>query len=270
MLKLITDITDDWTSGLGGLKVGKYIEETFSQNYQTPVELSFYGIDMITPSFVNGAFLYVMDLYDAAFFYKNIKISQIKRPIAELIRSSVKGYQEHNNKFIQQLKTNHIYCAIDGSEDSINFRYKLFKATENQGFKFSFNPDDSVFSEKTWEKIRQSDVCVGIIEEYSIIDNITKQINYALEQSKPCIVLCNKKIQLKVPHRDKIKVFYYDENNYYKTVKEINQLLIENKVAVQNSSIQKDIDKELIAAFALGAIGGAAIGVIFSALFDDD
>lgn len=260
MIKQVIDITDDWTSGLGGLRVGQYIDQTFRKNYQTPIELSFYGIEMITPSFVNGAFIYPIDLYGDDFFTKFVKIKQIKPKVANVIRSSIQGYNEHRNSFLQQLKTNNIYCAIDGSDESINFRYKLYESTVNKDHNFYFNPDDSVFSEVTWQKIRLGDVCIGIITQQFLIENILKQINYALSQNKPCILLCMQGIPIHIPTetRNKIQIIYYNQNNYYEAIRGLNELILNGKQG-KNLLAQKAKDADNAAILALG---GAAFLVL--------
>lgn len=271
MLKLITDITDDWTSGLGGLKVGKYIDTTFSQTPQMPIELSFYGIDMITPSFVNGAFLYVIDLYGDEFFTQFIKIKQIKPQVAHLIRSSIEGYKTHRHTFLQQLKTNNIYCAIDGSQKSIDFRYRLFQATQNKGFNFYFNPDDTLFSKDAQENINKADVCIGIVTKQEITDNIIAQINYALTQNKPCILLCNKNVELNIATkvRDKIKMIYYSQSNYFEAIKQINQLVLDGK-KIYHSPIKKTTKEAKDTQIAVGLLGAALLLFLLGTVLNED
>ncbi len=261
MLTRIIDITDDWISGLGGLRVGQYIDQTFKQNnYQTSIELSFYGIEMITPSFVNGAFLYVMDLYGDDFFKEFITIKQIKPQVASLIKSSIQGYKPQRESFLQQLKTKNIYCAIDGSDESINFRYKLYQSTLHKDHNFYFNPDDSIFSTETWQKIRFADVCIGIVTQQFLIDNILKQINYALSQNKPCILLCMQGIPIHIPTetRNKVQIIYYNQNNYYEAMRGLNELILNGKQG-KNLLAQKAKDADNAAILTLG---GAAFLVL--------
>lgn len=99
MLIKIIDITDDWVSGLGGLRVGRYIEQYINTNNQNEqLELSFYEIDIITPSFVNGAFLYIIDLYGYEMLKQNVKIKNIKANLGAILKEQIQSYVEHISK----------------------------------------------------------------------------------------------------------------------------------------------------------------------------
>lgn len=268
MLKQIIDITHDWTSELGGLQVGKYIDETFSKDYRSAVALSFSGIDEITPAFINGAFLYMIDIYGDDFFDTFVTIKDAQPAVENLIISSVQNYKAHRHDVLRQFNKQKIYCAIDSSGQSIDFQYRLFEAAQNKGFHFYFNPDAPLLSKETWEIMGLSHICIGVIAQQEMVDNIMEQMDYALNNHLPCILLCNKKVTLPPfsKEQEKIKCIYY--SNYFQAIKEINKQVIEGK-NIYKFPLKKAAQETKETKAILGLLASALLLYVWATLFDE-
>ncbi len=105
MTILATDHTKSFITGDDGFKIGRYLVDFFKKtNYNEVATISFYGVDFMTPSFVNGAFLYLIDLFGEDFFKKNVKVTQATNSIAQILRSSIQSYFDYKKKFLSHLK----------------------------------------------------------------------------------------------------------------------------------------------------------------------
>ena len=233
MAILATDLTKSFITGDDGFKIGRYLVSFFKENnYNKVATISFYGVDFMTPSFVNGAFLYLIDLFGEEFFKKNVKVTQATNSIAQILRSSIQSYFEYRKEFLKNIKTNKIYCAIDGSEESSHFRHAIYEATQNQGFDFSFNPDDIIFAQKAKNYIMNSDVFIGIITDVKFMDRLIEQVNFALQYNKKCLILCKEGIEFHIPTniRNTVMISYYNNTSYYDMLRNVNELILNKKV----------------------------------------
>ena len=233
MIVLATNLTKSFLSGDDGLKIGRYLVNFFKEtNYSEVATISFYGVNFMTPSFVNGAFLYLIDLFGEDFFRRNIKITQATNNVAHILRSSIQNYFEYRKNFWSTIKTNTIYCAIDGSVESNNFRRAVFENTQNKEIKFLFNPNNIVFSTEAKDNIRQADVFIGIITATKFLNTLVEQVNFALEHNKKCLILCKENVELHIPTniRNTVMIAYYNHTSYYEMLSNVNKLILDKKV----------------------------------------
>lgn len=258
-----TQLTQDFWTGEGGRKIGDYIANYVIENphAEYPLQISFLDVDNITPSFVNGSFLYLIDVFGEQFLKQRVKVIQANSLVAQTIRSSVQSYFEHQKTFFSQLKTNNIYCAIDGSEEGKQFRFELFKAVEKQGFRFYFNPDDNNFSQIAKDYISKSDVFIGIITDNLYQDYIFEQANFAIQQcQKPCLLLCKYSTQINIPTslRYYVHIIYYGQGNYYGKLREINQM-VQNSKYDSSASLKANSTNQKALTWTLLGLGAAAL-----------
>jgi hypothetical protein len=267
MLIYTKDITQDFWTGAGGMRLGDYIANYVikNQNAVYPLQVSFLDIDNITPSFVNGAFLYLIDVFGQDFLKRYVKVIQANAQVAQTIRHSVQTYFDYQKEFFAQLKTNHIYCAIDGSEEGKKFRYELYELTKRQGFSFLFNPNDTTFSIETKANIFQSDVFIGIISSNYFGGYILEQANYAIQEcQKPCILFCkyDVKLDIKKELRNKIHIVYYGQGNYLQKRQEISNIIQHNKQESIANQKTTNTNQNAIAWTLLGLGAVALIGYL--------
>ncbi|MDQ3108457.1 MAG: STAS-like domain-containing protein [Bacteroidota bacterium] len=85
-------ITTDFLTSSGGLAIGKSIESIIKNDPLNKIEISFSGVKNVTPSFINGAFLYLIDNYGADYFRDNIKVINASAEVAKIISNSVRVY----------------------------------------------------------------------------------------------------------------------------------------------------------------------------------
>ncbi len=268
MIIYTKDITQDFWTGTGGAKLGDFIADyVVKQQYgEYPLQISFLGIDNITPSFVNGAFLYLIDLFGQDFLRKYVKVIQANKEVAQTIRNSVQTYFEYQKNFFAQLKINHIYCAIDGSNEGKTFRFELYEMTKKQGFSFHFNPDDTTFSLVAKEKITKSDVFIGIITSNFFDGYILEQANYAIQEcQKPCLLFCKHDVRLNIKKelRNKIHIIYYGQGNYLEKRQEINKIVQMNKQEYIANQKTTNTNQNVVAWTLLGLGAVALIGYLF-------
>lgn len=267
MIIYTKNITQDFWTGAGGRKLGNYIANYVikNQNAVYPLQISFLEIDNITPSFVNGAFLYLVDVFGQDFLKKYIRVVQANTVVAQAIRNAVQSYFEYQKTFFTELKTNHIYCAIDGSEEGKGFRFELFRSIEQQGFKFYFNSDDNVFSQTAKDYISKADVFIGIITNNLYQDYIFQQANFAIQQcQKPCLLFCKYPAQIDIPIslRPRIHVIYYGQGNYYEKLREINQIVQNSKYNEFSNLRPKNTNQQSLTWALLGLGAAALIGYL--------
>jgi hypothetical protein len=93
-------MTDDFLTSSGGLIIGSEIVRRIKENSFEQIEVSFEHVDSVTPSFINGAFLYVIDLYGEAVFKERVKVRKASEQVASQIRNSVTKYIEYRNRKI--------------------------------------------------------------------------------------------------------------------------------------------------------------------------
>lgn len=258
-----THITQDFWTGAGGRKIGDHIASYVIENpyAEYPLQISFLDVDNITPSFVNGSFLYLIDVFGEQFLKQRVKVIQANTLVAQTIRSSVQSYFEYQKTFFFQLKTNHIYCAIDGSEEGRQFRFELFKDVEKQGFRFDFNPNDNNFSQIAKDNISKSDVFIGIITDNLYQDYIFEQANFAIQQcQKPCLLLCKYSTQINIPVslRHYVHIIYYGQGNYYGKLREISQM-IQNSKYDSSTSLKVNNTNQKALAWTLLGLGAVAL-----------
>jgi hypothetical protein len=233
MTILATDHTKSFITGDDGFKIGRYLVDFFKKtNYNEVATISFYGVDFMTPSFVNGAFLYLIDLFGEEFFKKNVKVTQATNSIAQILRSSIQSYFEYKKKFWDTVKTNKIYCAIDGSNESSHFRRTIYEDTKNQEIKFLFNTNDAIFGQDAKNNISNADVFIGIITEGKFMNRLIEQVNFALENNKKCLMLCKEGIELHIPTsiRNNVMISYYNNTSYYDMLRNVNELILNKKI----------------------------------------
>lgn len=89
----IIDISEDTYSGVHVTKVLETINKEISDNGK--VEISLFGIDGFSTTYMTAIFLYLVDKYGARFFHKNIKIVEVQKKVAEPLRQHVSGYISH-------------------------------------------------------------------------------------------------------------------------------------------------------------------------------
>ncbi len=271
MTILATDLTKSFLSGDDGLKIGRYLVDFFKSNqYNEVATISFYGVDFMTPSFVNGAFLYLIDLFGEEFFKKNVKVIQATNSIAQILRSSIQSYFEYRKEFFKNVKTNTIYCAIDGSAESSHFRRAIYENTQSQEIRFLFNPDDTIFEQNAKNNIIKADVFIGIITATQFIATLVEQINFALQYNKKCLILCKESIELHIPTniRNTVMISYYNNRSYYDRLRSVNELILNKKVpnlqTQDNSQGTKNANDVL-----LWTLLGAGAVLLLSALADE-
>ncbi len=102
MKQLIANsITTDFLTSKGGLDIGKNIGELLQINPDENIEVSFDGITNVSPSFVNGAFLYLIDNYGADYFRSHVKVINATSEVAKIIGDSVRVYPDRQKDFFK-------------------------------------------------------------------------------------------------------------------------------------------------------------------------
>jgi hypothetical protein len=100
MLLEANKLTNDFLTSSGGLIIGKEIVSRIRDNSLERIEVSFEYVESVTPSFINGAFLYVIDLCGETIFRERVKVVKASEQVANQIRNSVTKYIEYRNRKI--------------------------------------------------------------------------------------------------------------------------------------------------------------------------
>ncbi|OFX25039.1 MAG: hypothetical protein A2033_10015 [Bacteroidetes bacterium GWA2_31_9] len=238
MIIRVVDITNDYYSGISGLKVGKYIDKAILDNPETAISVSFYGIESIAPSFVNGALLYIVDLYGVDFFKSKIKIIEVSSKVQFLIKDNVLKYFDFKNSFMQQLKAKNFYLAIDGSNESESIKQYLKNLNKSESLNINFN-NDFIDSNRIKQYIKNTDCVIFILSEKNYSNIILELLSVAIQNNLPCILLIKKGVYINLTEREKDKVFIsrFDNKNIIKSIRDINEIVLKNNINSPN--IQK-------------------------------
>lgn len=235
MIIRIVDITNDYYSGISGLKVGKYIDKAILDNPETTISVSFYGIESIAPSFVNGGLLYIVDLYGVDFFKSKIKIIEASSKVQLLIKDNILKYFDFKKSFIQQLNVKNFYLGIDGSIESENIRQYLTNLNKSDFLNINFNADFRN-SNSIIQNIKNKDCVIFILSEKNYSNFILELLSVAIQNNLPSILLIKKGIYINLSEREKDMVFIsrFDTKNIIKSIRDINEIVLKNNVNSPN------------------------------------
>jgi hypothetical protein len=254
----LTAFTSDFYSGISGLSVGQEIDKLVMANPERLIKISMYGIDNVSPSFINGAFLYVIDLYGIEYFRKYIKIVQISQRLLPEIKNAIDNHIVHKQTFYQNLITNTIFVGIDGGRMTMQMRRQLFD-TVSSSSNFLWNQDqDNQLTDQTKADIARADAFIGIWTVKRREKQIIDQANYAISLGKSCLIFCSKKIYIKVSEtlRNRIELFRFDEDDSFIAFRNLNETILEKQVRMPVTT-QKGVQMHTV----LEVAGWAALGV---------
>jgi hypothetical protein len=261
------DITSDFLTSLGGLSIGQRIDKVFQDNSFIDVSVSFEGIENISPSFVNGAFLYLIDLYGEDYFRKHVRVVKASPVVAEIIRSSVNAYTERQKQFYEKLKLNKVFLASDGHQKShelVDGLKTIFLSKKIQ--LITPFPDLELASNN--QNILLADVFIAVAFNGENAEKLGPLLKTAVDTGKPCLLLVSrdegKDARIPTRFHDQIQVMYFGEGNFAQQLRQINELVMK-KQPVRNFVLGEKLEKEssntgawllvgLAAALLLGAL----------------
>lgn len=266
------DLTDDFLTSKGGLVIGKQIENLLKLNPAEDVELSFEGVEHLAPSFVNGAFLYLIDNYGDDYFRSRIKVINSTPDVAKTIGGSVRTYIEHQKQFFSLLKTDKVFLVVDNKEFDRNLAIKLGEISNSKGFVLLKNPTPGNFSEQTQGVLKDADVVIGVLNAESQSSVFIKEMEYALGLNKQCIVLQRRSInqRLSTASLSRIQVLYYDDSDFLELLAKLNKILLSNRndiVHRPNKSMER---KEETTTAVVAFLAIAVLVAIFFALISSE
>ncbi len=96
----VNNLTNDFLTSSGGLVIGEKIANSIRDNPTEQIEVSFEYVECIAPAFINGAFLFVIDLYGETIFKDCVCVRKASKKVASEIRNSVTKYIEYRNRKI--------------------------------------------------------------------------------------------------------------------------------------------------------------------------
>ncbi len=95
---IANSITSDFLTSKGGLDIGYKIEYLLKEDPSEQIEISFAGVLNVAPSFVNGAFLYLIDQYGETYFRNHVKVVHASPDVARIVGDAVRSYINRGNK----------------------------------------------------------------------------------------------------------------------------------------------------------------------------
>ncbi len=181
----VAEITADYISGKSGLDVGKKIDEVILKHLNQVVTVSLNGVEHVSPSFVNGAFLYLIELYGEDYFKKYIKIRQANTKVAALVKESVQRFLAHRQSFFQKLQTNKIFALTDGSVES----QKVLAGLLSTGTRhFTFLHGEQL------QKVASFDCGIALMASTQVSDAFMHALEQAVRAQKPVLLLLKKQL----------------------------------------------------------------------------
>ncbi len=179
---------------------------------------------------------------------------------------------EYKKGFYEQLKTNKIFIASDGSEQGSNLLNLLKGNIQDEVLLLESTP--YLFDEYTQQLICDSSAVIGIWASNESLHNdiITQVINYALKIQKPCLVFCEKNIYARVKNRysSLIEFVRFDQDNSFEALRQLNKVILDNQVRIpakmKNVSAENRREQnsaDVAGWAALGIVGGVLLGELF-------
>ncbi|MFN0213028.1 MAG: STAS-like domain-containing protein [Saprospiraceae bacterium] len=209
------DFTTDFFSGESGLCVGKALDELILKRPHQSIKVSLLGINSVSPSFINGAFIYLLELYGEDYFRQFIKIINASPGVAQSISESLKGFIVHRQEFYKSFSTNTIYLISDGSS-------KYQNALENI---WHSNIEYVRFLGNNSSQISVAGCAIGVLTEQSRQNKFLEEVSCILQYNKPVLILVEKNVQLTIPAemRDRVQKIPFDANKLSITIRKINE-----------------------------------------------
>lgn len=267
----VSTLTQDYYSGQSGLAVGQKLDDLVTRHIGHEIIVSMYGIDSIGPSFVNGAFLYVFDLYGEDYFRRYIKIKQASPQVATELGEAIKNHIAERKSFFETLNTTNLYIAVDNSDEAMAYRYRIWESKHNvHNQQVYFNPDDKEFSNQSKRLIAQSDAVIAIGQQKDKLGFLLSQIDYALTLSKPVLLILHADLYVKIPRELKLKVqtLKFKSESKDQMMRNLNEIIINNRINnPEINPLKKTVNSDDSALWA--AIGLLGLFVVGAILFDE-
>ncbi len=260
--------TQDTLSGESGLRLGELLDQEIQKRPQEIIFVSLKGIEVLTPSFVNGSFIYLIDVYGEDYIRQYIKVIEGRASVINALRLQLQSHIEHRRTFTQKVAAYKIYCGIDNSAEGANLRYRLYEMSNKD--RFLFNSDDARFNQETKNKIQESDGFIGFVTsdnaQFQAI--VLEEANYAVTLNKPTLLMLRKGVQIRVPQEIQhlVQLVYYTDDTVWQLLADINRIILSNQAA--NAPIHKDKSFKYSDVLAWSALGLGAAALI-ALLFDD-
>ncbi len=269
---IVKDLTDDFISGQGGVYIGKYIDGLIQLNLNEEIEVSMYGIEYVSPSFVNGAFLYLIDIYGEEYFKKYIKIKQVYSSLLPMMRQSISHHIEHRKTFYQKFLSNQIYISIDDTQRSLDILNHIHQEVA-QNTKLFWN-ENQRFDSSAKNRIEScySFIAVWIETRLQNQDLHIKEIEYALQNGKPCLIFCDKELNFNIPsqYRHNVLTIRFAKQEQFRSTRDVNSFIlstiVRESMPVQANTNLKDNTDNVVATAALvglGVVGGLLLNELF-------
>jgi STAS-like domain of unknown function (DUF4325) len=243
----LTNLTVDFLSGKSGLEIGKKLDAWILKNPEKELQVSLEGIKSVSPSFINGAFLFLIELYGENYFREFVKFKNANSRVALAVSGSIKQFLAHRTAFFKELPVKKLCFVSDGSSDAQHFIENLAKPND---FGIDFN-----------QNIANSASCfIGILSQIEQSSNFLNQINQIISFQKPTLLLLKKNIALKIPAeiQSNVQIVRYDPKNVLTTVRKINLLIQNQKIWRQNKE-----NSNFGEAVLWGLIGVGAFQLLF-------
>ncbi len=231
-----------------------------------------YGIEYVSPSFVNGAFLYLIDIYGEKYFNEYIKIKQVSLSLIPMMRQSISHHIKNRETFYQKFLSNEIYVSIDNSRRSTDILNHIRKEVA-QNTKLFWNENQN-FDDAAKQKIQHcySFIAVWIENRLQNQDLHIKEIEYALQQGKPCLIFCDKELNFNIPsqYRNNVLTIRFAKQEQFRSTRDVNSFILSNIVResmpVQLDTNPKNNTNNVVTTAALvglGVVGGLLLNELF-------
>jgi len=213
----LIDWTTDFFSGESGLRVGKQLDNLILKEPNELINVSLQGINSVSPSFINGAFVYLLELYGEDYFRKFIKVRNASPRVANSISESLNGFIVHRQKFYNKFPTQDIYLIGDGSPKAQNALKRLWDV----------NVDHVHFLGNNRSQIPLAGCAIGILTEPNRQNKFLEEVNFVLVYNKPVLILVEKNVHLSIPAdiRDRVQQIPFNANHLNFTIRSINEYI---------------------------------------------
>ncbi len=215
----VSKLTSDHLTSSGGLIVGKEIANSIRRNPFQNIEVSFDRVEYLAPSFINGAFFYVIDLFGDVLFKQRVKVIKASSSVADVIRNSVKEYIDLRARFFEEIRSKKIYVAVHSGKKGQDLLQHFEKLASEKGLMIEkILPNTSI----------QRETIVLIMNVYGKdFTELEKYIYKATDVNCKVILVQSEESEIRIPthFHEKILPYYFNRNNLVNKIEELSHKL---------------------------------------------
>jgi hypothetical protein len=270
---------NDTISSIAGMRVGQVLDQLLLENahHSEKLRISLVGIENMSPSFINGAFLFPFDLNGKDYVLSRLQFVQVHNRVVNQMREAFNDYEGLKRAFWTRFKLNSIYCAANFNiRTNHSFYQDLFRIAEEYNIPFyyneQYNQTDKIY-EETLSKIQYSGLVIALGNGLYHSQAIIQEIDYALQCNKSILLFWQRGGENPpdrwIKQRNLVNIVYYQQGFLQQAINDVNRHALKHLAQIpepylyrgeeQRPEGRQPLSGEKIALWSAAAILGVGI-----------